>query len=150
MRKPIGKSLRRCVRTRLISFMINSIFRTLIVVLSDSRALGTAHICATACPFPPKGCCSKCAINNGYFNHYKWDEKTNKFKPKLIGITKEEFKQLKKQYKWTKGDGFWGNKGCKLPRESRSVICLNYYCNDKKIHLKLNETIDVYKTVQDY
>ena len=130
--------------------MINSIFRTLIVALSDSRALGTAHICATECSDPPKGCCSGCAKNNGYFNSYKLDEKTNKFKLKLIGITLEEFKQLKKQYKWTKADGFWGNKGCKLPRESRSIICLNYYCSNKKIQLKLNETIDVYKTVQDY
>jgi len=60
-----------------------------------------------------RGCCEYCVEHNGYFRN-------NEIK---------NIKDLKKEYNFDNKLGFW-DKGCKLPREKRSLTCL-YYCCEK-------------------
>lgn len=66
------------------------------------------------------GCCWLCALNFGYFeNGMKHDE---------INAPDSLFLE----YKFDNKLGFFDNikMKCKLPREKRSKICLEYFCHD--------------------
>lgn len=94
--------------------------KKLIRISVYAENLGVGKICGKCPnPFPERngkktpenrGCCTHCADSGAYF-----------------GISKDITK-LKKQYSWSDVFGFWSDKGCKLPREERSDICLRYYC----------------------
>lgn len=60
---------------------------------------------------PRKCCCSRCAVEVGYFS---------KIKPKDIPMLAELY---------DKEDGFWREGlGCTLPADTRSVVCVRYRC----------------------
>lgn len=59
-------------------------------------------------------CCQQCYDNDGHYD------------PKP-----ENLQELKDKYGWSKA-GFLGEKGCLLPRELRSEMCLTWICQEKR------------------
>jgi hypothetical protein len=76
------------------------------------------------------GCCTNCARTDGYFKD--WDEDFND----------KKYKQLKKEFKFDKENGFFDivNHECKLPREKRSICCLCYICYHIEDKYKINQS----------
>jgi len=59
-------------------------------------------------------CCNDCYVHNGWFITEE--------------ITEENLLKLKEEYNFSVEKGFLGEKGCVLPRNKRSVVCLSYIC----------------------
>lgn len=128
------------------------------------------NVCSTC----PKGCCSYCAKNFGYFGHVQ-DENPNvplelillglfisdamilnsgqewKFNSILqnkgaIRAISEAEKKLGYKITFSKKTGFLTENGCSLKREHRSKICTSYACGTLQKAIKLNL---IHKTFSD-
>lgn len=78
--------------------------------LSRQAAEITAASCSS-CAAHGKSCCSGCAHTHGYLN-----------------VPHKQFEALKLRFGWDADAGFATNVGCRLPREMRSLTCIEYYC----------------------
>ena len=67
---------------------------------------------------PRNGCCSGCWGSHGHFEYYS---SVIKFRT-AIGA-------LMDKYGWNHVYGFWSKQGCVLPREQRSICCLQESCD---------------------
>ncbi|MDD5133430.1 MAG: hypothetical protein PHD81_04330 [Candidatus Nanoarchaeia archaeon] len=70
--------------------------------------------------FMPHGCCSSCSYSKGHYQH----------RP-------DSFKLIKILYCFDEKEGFFDvkNNSCKLPRQLRSIICLEYICRAMLVKL---------------
>jgi len=72
-------------------------------------------------------CCNHCNLQWGY-------------------LQKEQFLELKKEYKYTEKKGFLTSHGCSLPREKRSRVCLRHTCHKMlkdMIHQEINISFEL-------
>lgn len=77
-----------------------------------------------------KGCCGECDIKNAFLYasygfHVGGVVDLSYSSPTPL----EYFRELKEEYDFDPIDGFWAEKGCKLPRKYRSVSCLMFACD---------------------
>lgn len=84
------------------------------------------------CKKKQRGCCNDCYSSYAYFK-------------KLNNLNaKRELISLQKKYGWN-AYGFWSKTGCLLPREKRSFICQDYFCDEMSKHFTQTERDELYK-----
>jgi hypothetical protein len=88
-------------------------------------------------------CCKECATNKGYL-HVSGDE--------FIKLSKMYGFEPNKENSYggieSRGIGFLGPDGCKIPRELRSHTCLNYCC-DKEVQEKALQYVHVLTNIRE-
>ena len=86
----------------------------------------------TKCPNSKKsdilekcGCCKDCWSMKGHFSHS--NSSSIEFR--------KELGKLKDTYGWDHVYGFWTENGCVLPRDRRSMVCLQHLCTSLRKEL---------------
>jgi hypothetical protein len=75
-------------------------------------------------------CCSGCAKYLGYFRVGSLYLKDITSSSSIIDLARKQFYDLARKYHFNMTKGFLTSKGCRLPWEKRSVMCLSYFCGD--------------------
>ena len=95
-----------------------------------------SQVCSK-CTKGERGCCVDCWQRYGHFKFGKSREEG-----------KKDIAKLAELYKFKIFDGFWSKEGCSLPREKRSVTCLEHRCSTVSELLKPGEEDEIYKLIK--
>jgi hypothetical protein len=117
-----------------ITDMVKTIRLSVLQSLSDELGKIFDHRTYTMCPNCNRSCCKSCGHSRGFFGFSIFGSRFEIADTTLIELA----------YQFNANYGYFDtiNGGCRLPRQIRSLTCLQYYCD--KMDLSREERIKVY------